>query len=53
MRRFKAGPEVRIYSSDQGNQKAEELLERLNYAVDWSEIEPATVLEDDEEDDPE
>jgi hypothetical protein len=33
--------------------KAEELLDRFNDAVDWSEIEPSAVLEDDEEDDPE
>lgn len=33
--------------------KAEALLERLNDAVDWSEIEPSAVLEDDEDEDPE
>ena len=33
--------------------KAEALLERLNDAVDWSEIEPVTVLDDDEDEDEE
>lgn len=30
--------------------KAEELLERFNDAVDWSEIEPSAVLENDDDD---
>ncbi len=33
--------------------KAEALLERFNDAVDWSEIEPAAVLDDDEDEDEE
>ena len=33
--------------------KAEALLERFNDAVDWSEIEPAAVLDEDEDEDEE
>ena len=33
--------------------KAEALLERFNDAVQWSQIEPAAVLDDDEDEDPE
>ena len=33
--------------------KAEALLERFNDAVDWSEIEPAAVLDNNEDDDEE
>ena len=33
--------------------KAEALLERFNDAVDWSEIEPASVLDDGEDEDEE